>query len=353
MINIWCDFIERGFLQSGFQDLVHTGLINGATTNPSIFANAFKSGNYQQAIQKIQETNSLQSLSKKQYAKAIYEHLALEDVQTAAKILQPLYEQDSKNGLISIEIDPYLCDDIESSIDEGKRLWQKLQCPNVMIKVPATSSGFVIMEKLMSAGIHVNATLVFSKEQVQNVLQAFQQAYKNLTNSTNNSSQVTQNPQGVISVFVSRYDREIDEHLEKALRGKYGICNATDIYQDFIERNNNPYFRILFASTGVKERNEIYRDAGYYVYPLAFDHCVNTLPLTTIQEIDYKKLQQIQITNNEYNDTLLQELRHKLDSVGINANELAQKLLQQGLESFQASFQDALNSFTNTPKGIL
>ena len=110
-----------------------------------------------------------------------------------------------------------------------------------MIKVPATQSGYTIIEELMLRGININATLVFTTEQAYKVLEAFKRA--------------NTQAQGVISVFVSRFDREIDSRVPESLQGKYGIANAIEIYKNFIHQNTNPHYRILFASTGVKNKN--------------------------------------------------------------------------------------------------
>ena len=319
MIKIWCDFLERGFLNGEFKELVRDRKIHGATSNPSIFANALTSSHYKDDIETLKQ--------KGLPPKEIYENLALQDIKLASEILYPLYENNPQDGLISIELDPFLCHDIAGSIDEGMRLWRELNAKNVMIKVPATISGYEIMEQLMLRGINVNATLVFTKEQAQHVLKSFKSA--------------NTDAQGVISVFVSRFDREIDSRLSPTLRGKYGILNAIDIYLDFLSLNNNPNFRVLFASTGVKEQNEIYKDPGHYVYPLALSDCINTLPLDTLHKIDYEKLS-VPISI----DSLKQRLLDKseiLDS--INMSEVEDKLLKNGLSSFEESFRGILNLF--------
>ncbi|RDU65267.1 transaldolase [Helicobacter didelphidarum] len=320
MINIWCDFIERGFLEQEFKELIKNGVIQGATSNPSIFAHALKQQSYREEIL------NLQSAGKQ--PKEIYEILAIQDIKLASKILTPLYEKNQRQGLISIELDPFLCDDITKSIDEGVRLWREIDSPNVMIKVPATQSGYTIMESLMLRGININATLVFTKEQAQKVLQAFHNA--------------NTQAQGVISVFVSRFDREIDSKLPESLQGKYGIANAITIYNDFKLQNTNPNYRILFASTGVKEKNNVYNDDGYYVYPLAFQDCINTLPLHTLQQIDYSCLQG---GAKSFDDM---GIFTKIEDFGINRIMLENTLLQDGLKTFEKSFQDMLDSLKTT-----
>ncbi len=321
MISIWCDFIERSFLQGEFKELVAQGKIQGATSNPSIFAQALQSESYRASIEQLKHAGKK--------PKEIYETLAIEDIKSASEILYPLYAENPQNGLISIEIDPFLSEDVRASIDEGVRLWHEINAKNVMIKVPATQSGYTIMEHLMLRGINVNATLVFTKEQMRRVLQAFQKA--------------NTNAQGVISVFVSRFDRVIDLQLkDDTLRGKYGIANAIAIYKDFLTYKPQPNHRILFASTGVKEQNAIYNDAGYYVYPLAFTHCVNTLPLQTLRAVQVDKLQTPSMQQIASFDDL--EIAASLGDMDINLIAIEEQLLQEGLTSFEQSFQAMLDT---------
>lgn len=324
MTKIWCDFIERGFLESEFRELVNRGKISGATSNPSIFAAALQSENYKDSIA------ALKSAGKR--AEEIYETLALEDIRLAAKILQPLFEKNAQDGLISLELNPNLCDNVPASIDSGVRLWRALDCKNAMIKVPATKSGYEIMEQLMLREINVNATLVFSKAQAREVLAAFKRA--------------NTGAQGVISVFVSRFDRMLDSKLPREMQGKIGIANAIDIYRDFRANNTQENYRILFASTGVKALSDVYEDAGYYVYPLAFSDCVNTLPLATLSEIDYSLLN----TPTSLDSHASHEFLSVLESLGeynINLHEVAHNLLTEGLKAFETSFEEMLGSLGN------
>ncbi|EEC25094.1 hypothetical protein HPB128_199g48 [Helicobacter pylori B128] len=151
--SLWCDFIERDFLENDFLKLINKGAICGATSNPSLFCEAItKSAFYQDEIAKL----------KGKKAKEIYETLALKDILQASSALMPLYEKDPNNGYISLEIDPFLEDDAAKSIDEAKCLFKTLNRPNVMIKVPASESALEVISALTKASIPVNVTLVFS-----------------------------------------------------------------------------------------------------------------------------------------------------------------------------------------------
>ena len=152
---LWADFIERTFLDEGFKELIANGVINGATSNPAIFKSAIlTSPAYKEQIA------TLSDLSPKEK----YEALAIYDIQKAADILRPLYDA-GDDGYVSIEVDPFLCDDAEATIAEGMRLHAAINRPNIMIKVPATEAGYIAMEALASKGIAINATLIFSVEQ--------------------------------------------------------------------------------------------------------------------------------------------------------------------------------------------
>ena len=258
--SLWADFIERQFLDGAFKELIEQGVINGATSNPAIFKNAIlTSSAYKEQLA------SLVDLSPKER----YEAVAVYDIQKAADLLLPLLEA-GDDGYVSIEVDPFLCDDAAATIEEGKRLFDTIARPNVMIKVPATPAGYGAMEALTAEGIAVNATLVFSKEQALACADAFERAQ--------DTSGVLVNT--VVSVFVSRIDRAIDEILEQkdVATSLTGIYNAADIYQALEEREVLKC-RTLFASTGVKGDG---LDPAYYVNGLLAYNSVNTAPIETI-----------------------------------------------------------------------
>lgn len=311
--SLWCDFIERDFLKTKFKTLIDEGKILGATSNPSIFANAFKSSPaYQEQIQSLQDKE----------AKKIYETLAIEDIQTSAKLLRPLWEANKDNGYISIEIDPLFCDDAKLSIEEGKRLFESIGEPNVMIKVPATEAGFEVMEELLANNISINATLIFSPTQTQKCLDAFKRARERGGKG-----------KSVISVFVSRLDRCVDNKLEGSLQAKLGIANAKNIY-NMIEDFGDKDTRTLFASTGVKGGG---LRASYYVDELLLPHSINTAPLETIEAY---------FANN---DTKMKDVEMDFEAFcsklkGVEIEEIYKQLLSEGLQAFKESFTDLLKT---------
>lgn len=317
--SLWADFIERTFLDEGFKDLIAKGVINGATSNPAIFKNAIlTSSAYQEQL------SGLSGLTSKEK----YEALAIFDIQKAADILRPLYDA-GDDGYVSIEVDPFLCDDTVGTITEGVRLHQAIGRPNVMIKIPATESGYAAMEVLALQGIAVNATLVFSVEQAVKCAQSFASAAQK-------TSEVVDS---VISVFVSRIDRAIDETLRaKGVEtGLMGILNAADIY-NHVEALNIPKCRVLFASTGVK--GDEFR-ASYYIDELLAPKSVNTAPIATIEAFVTRGERTLKLPLP--NETIAAH-KKKVAEAGVDMDAVIADQIHEGLEAFKVAFDDILST---------
>jgi transaldolase len=317
--SLWADFIEREFLDNEFRKLIADGIINGATSNPAIFKNAIlTSPAYKKQLQTLQGMD----------AKAKYEAMAIYDIQKAATILKPLYEA-GDDGYVSIEVDPFLCDDTEKTVEEGKRLYKTIGMQNVMIKVPATNAGYKAMEALSADSIPVNATLVFSKEQALACAKALSAgAQKALTPRQN-----------VISVFVSRIDRALDKTLaqKNIPTGLAGIYNAAAIY-NAVNAQKYENCRVLFASTGVKGDD---LNPCYYVEGLLAPNSVNTAPIETIKAFvaNGKKNAQLPIE-----DTTILEFFNNIKSEGIDFDVLLQQQIDDGIEAFKIAFQEILEN---------
>jgi transaldolase len=321
--SLWCDFIERDFLENDFSKLLENPLINGATSNPAIFKDAFlKSPAYKSDIEQLSGKS----------AKEIYEALAVKDIKKAANILYPLYKKDD-DGFISIEIDPLLCDDFEGSLKEAKRLNAAIDEPNVMIKVPATNAGFKVMRELMSLGINVNATLIFSPTQAQNCLDAFAAGLEEFKKIDLDKP----NPKAVISVFVSRFDRKLNEKLlnKKIDLNLVGVINASMIY-NLIEAREIKEVRTLFASTGVKGDD---LKADYYIKELLFKNSVNTAPLSTIEA--FLKNDDIDIIK-PMSDSEIDNFFTSLKEADIDMKSIYDELMSEGLEAFKEAFKEIL-----------
>ena len=315
--SLWADFIERDFIDSGLKRLVEEGVVNGATSNPAIFKNAIlTSPAYQRQLESL----------KNHTPKAKYEALAIYDIRKAADALSPLFAK-SDDGYVSIEVDPYLCDDALGTIEEGRRLFREIGRPNVMIKVPATDAGYEAMEALVSEGIPVNATLIFSEAQALACANSFARGLEKGSEAVDT----------VISIFVSRLDRALDATLESggiepAIAGVY---NAAAIYAA-IEALEVPRCRALFASTGVKGEG---LRPSYYVDELLAYHSVNTAPIATIEAfVEHgDTVQKLPIDPDE-----IDAFFEKVAEAGISMEAVYVQLMEEGLEAFKTAFAEIL-----------
>ncbi len=319
--SLWLDFVERDFLKNDFEALLKQNIIKGATSNPAIFASAITSSSaYKEQLATLRDKSP----------KEKYEVLAIEDITLAARKLRHIYEE-GRGGYISIEVDPFLSDDLAGTVAEAQRLFTAINEPNVMIKVPATEAGYGAMTELLSRGISVNATLVFSPDQAQKCLDAIRHGLQ----------QAEQNGRvdAVISVFVSRFDRLLDPLLEAhgITPSRTGILNAAKIYA-LIEQGQLPSVRTLFASTGVKGDG---LSADYYIRELLAAHSVNTAPLATIEAYakEPKPIPKLPVSADEIDGYF--EL---IASKGIDMDEVYGRLIREGLEAFENSFGEMLKS---------
>jgi transaldolase len=313
---LWCDFVERDFLENEFEKLIENGEINGATSNPAIFKNAFLTSKAYE-----EDKKSLSGLT----SDKLYEALAIKDIQIAADKLASLYEKND-DGFISIEVDPNLCNDAKATIEEGRKLFKEIDRKNIMIKIPATDAGYEAMQTLISEGININATLIFSPQQAKLCVDAFENGLKKVSGDK---------PKAVISVFVSRFDRKLDPSLSEELRGKVGIVNATKIYHD-IQNADIKEVRTLFASTGVKGDDY---PAYYYIQELCFPNSVNTAPLDTIKAYQAIKVKDIKTPMSEKE---IEEFFTQLKSEGVDIQKVYNELLDEGLKAFVDAYNEIL-----------
>ncbi len=342
--SIWLDYIQRSLLTSGrLQQLVDNGL-RGVTSNPSIFHRAItQSDDYDEAITAI--VNATPNAD----VKTIYERLAAEDIQLAADVLRPVYDSSAgTDGLVSLEVPPHLANDTGATVAEARRLWQLVNRPNLMIKVPATSPGLPAIETLLAEGVNINVTLLFSLKQYEGVARAY----------INGLSQ-NFNPGGVTSVasfFVSRVDTYVDRVLEKigtaqalSLRGQAAIANFKMAYRRFREIFYGEAFaaqrerggrvqRPLWGSTSTK--NPAYSDV-LYVEGLIGPETVNTLPLETIDAFnDHGRVRRTVDTDLEQAEAVLADLK----DLGVDLDAITEQLQVDGVKAFADSFDKLLNA---------
>ena len=325
--SIWCDFIERDFLKSGLPELIDSGVVSGVTSNPVIFKNAIiNSKAYAEDKKKNANLSALER----------YEAIAIEDIREAARLLLPTHNANESDGFVSIEVNPLFANDAQKMTEEAKRLYKAINMPNVMMKIPATTEGYETIKDLIIEGINVNATLVFSPMQAGKCLQAIENGFY-IFQRRNPKRHF---PYAVISVFVSRFDRKLDDILEAngMERKKLGIMNASYIYQ-LTKEQKIPNVRCLFASTGVSDNSV--KDS-YYITKLLYGNAVNTAPLKSIESfMDALDTDERACPSKESIEAYFEEVESK----GVNLKEICSELLKDGLEQFNAAFEEMIASF--------
>ncbi len=349
----WYDYIRRGLITSGdLQKLIDQDGLMGMTSNPAIFEKAIAgSADYDEALR--------QAATELIGVKEIYEQVAIKDIQDAADVMQSVYESSNKrDGYVSLEVSPDLAYDTQGTIDEAVRLHKAVARKNVMIKVPATEEGMPAIEELLSLGINVNVTLLFSVKMYEQVAWRYVRGLERLAANGGDVSPVA----SVASFFVSRIDGLIDKQLEgkiktgskasqkavlEGLLGKVAIANAKLAYETFEEVFNGKEFqalkskgaqvqRVLWASTGVK--NPSYPDT-LYVDQLIGPDTVNTMPEATFAAFrDHGTAKStIQGGLAEAKVTMQQ-----LADVGISIDEVTETLLHDGAKLFVDAFEQLM-----------
>jgi transaldolase len=358
--SVWLDSISRDLIKSGqLQRLVTEDKLHGLTSNPTIFEQAIgHSDAYDNALRQLLRANE------KQTEKTLFEALAIEDIRMAADVLRPVYDEThGGDGYVSLEVSPHLARDTGGSIAEAKRLWQAVERPNLMIKIPGTHEGIPAIEQLISEGINVNVTLMFSLRHYDAVAHAYITGLERRDAYSPGGNKIW--PVSVASFFVSRVDNVIDPILEKigtqealALRGKIAIANAKLAYQRFRETFYGEPFdswrkkgvhvqRPLWASTSTK--NPAYSDV-LYVEELIGPDTVNTLPLKTLEAFR---------DHGRASETLGKGLAQaeadiaQLKKLGIDLNAVTEKLQNDGVDSFAASYDKLLASLKKKRQEIL
>lgn len=358
--SVWLDSISRDLIKSGqLQRLVTGDKLHGLTSNPTIFEQAIgHSDAYDNALRQLLRANE------KQTEKTLFEALAIEDIRMAADVLRSVYDEThGGDGYVSLEVSPHLARDTGGSIAEAKRLWQAVERPNLMIKIPGTHEGIPAIEQLISEGINVNVTLMFSLRHYDAVARAYITGLERRDAYSPGGNKIW--PVSVASFFVSRVDNVIDPMLEKigtqealALRGKIAIANAKLAYQRFRETFYGEPFdswrkkgvhvqRPLWASTSTK--NPAYSDV-LYVEELVGPDTVNTLPLKTLEAFSH---------HGRASETLEKGLAQaeadvaQLKKLGIDLNAVTEKLQNDGVDSFAASYDKLLASLKKKRQEIL
>ena len=341
----WLDYIQRSLIHDGgLRRLVQEDGLGGVTSNPSIFEKAIGGSNdYDSAIADQLDRN------RRTTASELYESLAIEDIRMAADELRPVYDETGGgDGYVSLEVSPYLADDTDATLAEARRLWQAVDRPNLMVKVPGTAEGVPAFEALIAEGINVNVTLMFSLATYEAVAQAYLRGLARCAAPERVGS--------VASFFVSRVDTYADQALEKvgtpealALRGQVAIANAKLTYRRFREIFYGEPFaalaakgarvqRVLWASTSTK--NPAYRDV-LYVEELIGRDTVDTLPPATLDA--FRDHGRVRPSLEEGVDEAAAVI-DRLGEVGVDLDDITDRLQRDGVAAFAASFDGLLSA---------
>jgi transaldolase/glucose-6-phosphate isomerase len=351
----WLDYIRRSLLTHGdLKRMVERDGITGVTINPTIFEKAIAgSHDYDDAIRELlRETPHLSPAE-------IYERLAVEDVTLAADVLRPVYDRtDGADGFVSLEVGPGLAHDTAGTVAEARRLWAAVGRPNLLIKVPGTVEGVPAVEQLLSEGINVNITLLFSQSQYEAVAQAYLHALARAPTPSRLSS--------VASVFVSRIDSAVDRLLDaspdpgaKSLKGKVALANCRVIYARFQQLMQGGAFpasaspgarpqRVLWASTSTKDPS--YRDT-MYVEELIGPETVDTIPPATLTAFEDHGV----VRPGSLMEGLdgAREVLQKSAALGIDLAKVTGDLQVEGVAAFATSYANLLSSIEAKKEAVI
>lgn len=352
--SIWLDYLHRVLVDGGgLARLIAEDAVTGMTSNPSIFEKAIGEGGvYEERMRAMLAAGDVD-------AGALYEAIAVGDIQAAADRFRPVYDRtNGLDGYVSLEVSPYLALDTEATIAEARRLWRAVGRPNLMIKVPGTPQGVPAIRRLIGEGINVNVTLLFSLEAYLAVAEAHLQGLEELRASGGDVSRT----HGVASFFVSRIDTQIDKEIDrrvkagdpqadalKALRGKTAIANAQVAYQQYLERLEDPRWRalaaagaapqrLLWASTGAKDPT--FSDV-LYVETLIGPDTVNTMPMATLEA--FRDHGEVAPTLAQGADAARQVLAD-VDRLGLDLGGVTRRLVDDGVRQFADAFDRLLGA---------
>ena len=353
---VWLDFVARRFIaEGGLKKLIEQDGLTGVTSNPSIFEKAIGgSADYDSAL-KAAETDGDRNVM------ALYEKLAIIDIQHAADALRPVYEATKRqDGYVSFEVSPYLAMNNEATVAEARRLWAAVGRDNLMVKVPATEAGLPAIRQLIGEGINVNITLLFSQQVYEDVVEAYLAGLEHLIAQGGDASKIA----SVASVFVSRIDVAVDKLIEQhlgqtndadkrhaltAIHGKVAIANSKLCYQRYkklfagerwekLRTKGVRVQRLLWASTSTK--NKDYSDV-LYVEELIAPDTVNTIPPATMDAFrDHGK---VRLSLEEDIDQARQVMA-ALEEAGISIDAVTASLVAEGVQQFADAFDKLLGA---------
>jgi transaldolase len=351
--SVWYDNIQRQLLENGdMADMIEHGLIYGVTSNPSIFNNAIaKSNDYDDDLIPLVKAGK--------NAEEIFEILAVEDIRRAADLFADLYAStDGGDGYVSLEVNPDLANDTDATVSEAKRLWNLVERPNLMIKIPATKEGLPAITQAIASGINVNVTLIFSLERYEKVMDAYLKGLETRLSEGKPVNRIA----SVASFFVSRIDTKVDKYLDEIIslgddredlakdtQGKVAIASAKEAYQRSLNIFGSERFislkekgarvqRPLWASTSTK--NPAYPDV-LYIDSLIGPDTVNTIPPNTLTAFNEHGVVENTL-ENDLNES--RKILADLESLGISLFQVTEELENEGVIAFSVAFHALLES---------
>ena len=349
--SVWYDNIQRDLIENDtLEKYIKNGIIYGVTSNPTIFEKAIINS---QCYQENLQTMAWAGLDEE----AIYEALVLEDIQKVADLFKDVYNNSKgKDGHVSLEVSPLLAKDSEKSIEEAERLWHLVNRPNLMIKIPATMEGIPAIRECIKRGINVNVTLIFSVQRYALVIDAYLSGLEDRIRENKPIDTIA----SVASIFISRVDTKVDGLLQVLdsgendrsimnLQGKAAIANANLAYKFFqrefqsnrflaLKEKGAKYQRPLWASTSTKNPN--YSDL-MYVEELMGENTVNTITPETLQAfIDHGVVKNALADESVKSEEIIKELF----KLGIDIEEVAAELEEDGVQKFSDSYHSLLHS---------
>jgi transaldolase len=335
--SIWLDNITRDLLTSGtLKRYIDELSVTGLTSNPTIFDHAIKNSSaYDDAIRT--------DLAKGKSGEALFFDLALEDLTQAADLFRPISDRtNGVDGWVSLEVSPLLAYDTTSTLAAAKELHGRAARPNLLIKIPGTKEGVPAIEEAIFAGIPVNVTLLFSREQYVAAAEAFLRGIERRIDAG-----LKADVGSVASVFISRWDVAVTGKVPDALRDKLGIAIANRIYRAYRDLLGSPRWqraynagarpqRLLWASTGTKDPKA---SDVLYVKALAAPFTVNTMPEGTLKALaDHGEVSEIMSADGGHCEAQLDQFA----KAGIDVDALAAQLQEEGAKSFVASWNELM-----------
>jgi transaldolase / glucose-6-phosphate isomerase len=353
--SAWLDYIRRSLISSGeLKRLIDNDGVMGVTSNPAIFEKAITgSADYTDALQALQQRKDLDAM-------ALFEHLAIPDIQAATDVMRSVYDETKfRDGFVSLEVSPYLAHDTQATIAEARRLWKAVGRDNLMVKVPATHEGIPAIEQLLSEGININITLLFAQEMYERVAIAYISGLEKYAASGGDLKKMA----SVASFFVSRIDAMVDGQIKaklktatgadadllKSVQGKVAIANAKLAYQIYKRIFSGPRWealakkgaqtqRLLWASTSTKDPS--LRDT-MYVEELIGRDTVDTIPPATLDA--FRDHGQPRASLEENVDAAAATMA-ALARAGISMQQVTDELVRQGVKLFAEAFDKLLSA---------